>query len=43
MDGLVLGASRPAILTSRNEPPMVKMASIALAAYSVARNKKDKT
>jgi len=39
MAGLVLGASRPVILTSRNEPPMGKMASIALAAYSVARNK----
>ena len=37
MVGLVLGASRPVILTSRNEPPMGKMASIALAAYSVAR------
>jgi len=40
MAGLVLGASRPVILTSRNEPPMGKMASIALAAYSVARNRK---
>lgn len=39
MGGLVLGASRPVILTSRNEPPMGKMASIALAAYSVARNR----
>ncbi|MFO7951803.1 MAG: bifunctional enoyl-CoA hydratase/phosphate acetyltransferase [Bacillota bacterium] len=39
MGGLVLGASRPAILTSRNEPPMGKIASIALAAYSVARNR----
>ncbi|MDW7739828.1 MAG: bifunctional enoyl-CoA hydratase/phosphate acetyltransferase [Bacillota bacterium] len=39
MAGLVLGASRPVILTSRNEPPMGKMASIALAAYSVARNR----
>ncbi|MFU8793968.1 MAG: phosphate acyltransferase, partial [Dethiobacteria bacterium] len=39
MAGLVLGALRPVILTSRNEPPMGKMASIALAAYSVARNK----
>lgn len=41
MAGLVLGASNPVILTSRNEPPMGKIASIALAAYSVARNKKD--
>jgi phosphate butyryltransferase len=40
MAGLVLGAKRPVILTSRNEPPMGKMASIALAAYSVARSKK---
>ncbi len=39
MGGLVLGASRPVILTSRNEPPMGKMASIALAAYSIARNR----
>ena len=39
MAGLVLGASRPAILTSRNEPPMGKIASIALAAYSVARTR----
>lgn len=39
MGGLVLGASRPVIMTSRNEPPMGKMASIALAAYSVARNR----
>jgi len=39
MGGLVLGATRPVILTSRNEPPMGKMASIALAAYSVARNR----
>jgi len=39
MAGLVLGAARPVILTSRNEPPMGKMASIALAAYSVARNR----
>jgi phosphate butyryltransferase len=39
MGGLVLGAKRPVILTSRNEPPMGKMASIALAAYSVARNR----
>ncbi len=42
MGGLVLGASRPVILTSRNEPPMGKMASIALAAYSVARNRNRK-
>lgn len=41
MGGLVLGASRPVILTSRNEPPMGKMASIALAAYSITRNRKD--
>ncbi len=39
MGGLVLGAKRPVILTSRNEPPMGKMASIALAAYSIARNR----
>ncbi len=39
MGGLVVGALRPVILTSRNEPPMGKMASIALAAYSVARNR----
>ena len=39
MGGLVLGASSPVILTSRNEPPMGKMASIALAAYSVARSR----
>ncbi len=39
MGGLVLGASSPVILTSRNEPPMGKMASIALAAYSVVRNR----
>lgn len=37
MAGLVLGAKRPVILTSRNEPPYGKMASMALAAYSVAR------
>lgn len=41
MGGLVLGASRPVILTSRNEPPMGKMASIALAAYSVTRNRRE--
>ncbi len=35
MAGLVLGASKPIILTSRNESPYGKMASIALAAYSV--------
>ena len=40
MGGLILGASHPVILTSRNEPPMGKMASIALAAYSIARNRK---
>lgn len=39
MAGLVLGATRPVILTSRNEPPMGKIASIALAAYSVARRR----
>lgn len=39
MAGLVLGAGKPVILTSRNEPPYGKMASIALAAYSVVRNK----
>lgn len=41
MGGLVLGACRPVILTSRNEPPMGKMASIALAAYSITRNRKE--
>jgi phosphate butyryltransferase len=41
MGGLVLGAKRPVILTSRNEPPMGKIASIAMAAYSIARNRKD--
>ena len=39
MAGLVLGASKPVILTSRNEPSYGKMASIALAAYSIVRNK----
>ncbi|MEW5784487.1 MAG: bifunctional enoyl-CoA hydratase/phosphate acetyltransferase [Bacillota bacterium] len=39
MAGLVLGASRPVILTSRNEPAYGKMASIALAAYSVVRTR----
>lgn len=39
MAGLVLGASKPVILTSRNEPSYGKMASIALAAYSVAAQK----
>lgn len=38
MAGLVLGATRPVILTSRNEPPAGRMASIAMAAYSVTRN-----
>ncbi len=37
MAGLVLGASNPVILTSRNEPAYGKLASIALAAYSVVR------
>lgn len=37
MAGLVLGAAKPVILTSRNETPYGKMASIALAAYSVVR------
>lgn len=37
MAGLVLGAAKPIILTSRNETPYGKMASIALAAYSVVR------
>jgi phosphate butyryltransferase len=41
MGGLVLGAKRPVILTSRNEPPMGKIASIAMAAYSIARNRKN--
>lgn len=35
MAGLVLGAARPVILTSRNETAYGKVASIALAAYSV--------
>jgi phosphate butyryltransferase len=39
MAGLVLGASKPVILTSRNEPSYGKMASIALAAYSIVRNR----
>lgn len=39
MGGLVLGAARPVILTSRNEPHYGKMASIALAAYSVVRER----
>ncbi len=39
MAGLVLGAKKPVILTSRNEPAYGKMASIALAAYSVVRNR----
>ncbi len=41
MAGLVLGASKPIILTSRNETPYGKLASIALAAYSVVRQGKD--
>ena len=39
MAGLVLGATKPVILTSRNEPSYGKMASIALAAYSIVRNR----
>lgn len=39
MAGLVLGAAKPVILTSRNETPYGKLASIALAAYSVVRQK----
>jgi phosphate butyryltransferase len=39
MAGLVLGAAKPVILTSRNESSYGKMASIALAAYSIVRNK----
>ncbi|MCW3489546.1 bifunctional enoyl-CoA hydratase/phosphate acetyltransferase [Dethiobacter alkaliphilus] len=39
MAGLVLGAKKPVILTSRNEPSSGKMASIALAAYSIVRNR----
>lgn len=39
MAGLVLGAKKPVILVSRNEPPYGKTASIALAAYSVVRNR----
>ena len=39
MAGLVLGARCLIILTSRNEPAYGKMASIALAAYSVVRNR----
>ncbi len=39
MAGLVLGAKKPVILTSRNEPPFGKLASIALAAYSIVRNR----
>ncbi len=37
MAGLVLGAAKPVILTSRNEPVYGKLASIALAALSVLR------
>ena len=33
MAGLILGAAKPVILTSRNEPAYGKLASIALAAY----------
>ncbi|MCR3922535.1 MAG: phosphate acyltransferase [Firmicutes bacterium] len=39
MAGLVLGAAKPIILTSRNEPSYGKMASIAMAAYAVVANK----
>ncbi|MDW7651119.1 MAG: bifunctional enoyl-CoA hydratase/phosphate acetyltransferase [Bacillota bacterium] len=39
MAGLVLGAKKPVILTSRNEPSYGKTASIALAAYSIVRNR----
>lgn len=39
MAGLVLGAKRPVILVSRNEPAYGKMASIAMAAYSIVRNR----
>lgn len=39
MAGLVLGAGKPVILTSRNEPASGKVASVALAAYSVVRNR----
>lgn len=37
MAGLVLGAAKPVVLTSRNETPYGKLASMALAAYSVVR------
>lgn len=37
MAGLVLGAAKPVILTSRNETSYGKLASIALAAYSLVR------
>lgn len=39
MGGLVLGAAKPVILTSRNESSYGKLASIALAAYSIVRNR----
>ena len=39
MAGLVLGAAKPVILTSRNEPAYGKLASIALAALSVVGKK----
>lgn len=38
MAGLVLGAARPIVVTSRHETPYGKMASIALGAYSVVRS-----
>lgn len=37
MAGLVLGAAKPVVLTSRYETPYGKLASMALAAYSVVR------
>lgn len=39
MAGLVLGAENPVVLTSRNEPPFGKLASIALAAYYIVNKK----
>ncbi|HSV32310.1 MAG TPA: bifunctional enoyl-CoA hydratase/phosphate acetyltransferase [Atribacteraceae bacterium] len=39
MAGLILGGKRPVILTSRNEPHYGKLASIALAAYSIVRGR----
>ncbi len=40
MAGLVLGASNPIVLTSRNEPSHGKVASIALAAYYMIKKQK---